>query len=138
AAKTAPWRVAPLIAMLAYGSIFYWGFFNFYLSAGFSLFALALIAGGTLWEWPLVLPLLVLAAIAHPFGAACLAALGIYLAIARFASAQFRILLTLAFLAAGFVVRWYTVHHYVVIPRSIPYFYLLGADQLFVFGRVFL
>ncbi|HEY3926963.1 MAG TPA: hypothetical protein VGL89_01195 [Candidatus Koribacter sp.] len=138
AANAPPWRVAPLLAMVSYGSIFYWGFLNFYISAGFSLFALALIAGGSLWEWPLVVILFGLAAMAHPFGAACLVALGTYLAIARFVSVRSRLLLTALFLIAAFLVRWYAVYHYSVLPRSVPYFYLLGADQFIVFGPAFL
>ncbi len=37
-----PWRLAPCLAMLAYGWVFHMGFFNFYLSLGICLWAMAL------------------------------------------------------------------------------------------------
>src|ERR1019366_1605704 len=47
AARRAAWNAAPLLAMVAYGAIFHWGFFNFYLSAGLSFFALAIVVSVT-------------------------------------------------------------------------------------------
>src|ERR1700676_3176020 len=40
--KRLPWFLVPCLAMLTYGWVFYMGFFNFYLAAGLSLWALAL------------------------------------------------------------------------------------------------
>jgi hypothetical protein len=59
------WSVFPAIAMLAYGWVFHMGFFNFYLSLGLCLWAMALVWAGD-WRWNLgrawaVLPILALA-----------------------------------------------------------------------------
>src|SRR5258708_31051522 len=40
--KAPPWFLVPCLAMLTYGWVFHMGFFNFYLAAGLSLWALAL------------------------------------------------------------------------------------------------
>src|SRR5580693_7769727 len=43
AARRAPWFLAPLIALAAFGYTFHMGFFNFYLALGFSFFGLAIL-----------------------------------------------------------------------------------------------
>ncbi|ABF41755.1 hypothetical protein Acid345_2754 [Candidatus Koribacter versatilis Ellin345] len=138
AAREAAWSVVPLLAMFAYGVIFHWGFLNFYLSVGFSLFALAIVVCGNLREFLLLPVLLVLSALAHPMGAACLVALAIYLIGLRWLSLRSQLFLTSALLALAFVLRWYVVRHVEVLPREISQFWLLGADQLYVFGRGYL
>lgn len=135
AAQETAWSVVPLLAMVTYGAIFHWGFFSFYLSVAFSLFGLALICAGSMKDWWLLPLLLALAALAHPMGAACLLGLGIYLAALRWMPARPRIALSIFLLAASFVVRAYLVHHFEVLPRETPYYGLLGADQLIVFGH---
>jgi hypothetical protein len=40
------WHQLPCTAMLAYGWVFHMGFFNFYLSMGLCLWALAVV-----WDW---------------------------------------------------------------------------------------
>lgn len=68
------WSSVPFIAMLAYGWGYHQGFFNYYLSCGFGFWAL-----GCVWRRPArVAPAaaaLLLAALAHPLGAAAAAGL---------------------------------------------------------------
>lgn len=137
AARKAAWNLTPLLAMISYGAIFHWGFFNFYLSTGFSLFGLALIVRGSRRELLLQPVILLLAALAHPMGAACLLALGLYLFALRELPSRYHLPLTLALFALSFAVRFYLVLHFEVLPREIRYFYLLGTDQLIVFGNWF-
>jgi hypothetical protein len=135
AAQRPAWCITPLLAMISYGAIFHWGFFSFYLSVAFSLFGLALIFSGNAKDWWLLPILLALAVLAHPMGAACLVGLGVYLAGLRWLSPRYGILLSLLLLVVAFGVRAFLVHHFEVLPRETPYYGLLGADQLVVFGR---
>jgi hypothetical protein len=135
AARRPAWTVAPLLAMFTYGVIFHWGFFNCYLSVGLSLLALALVVGGTGKDFIAIPPLLALAAFAHPLGAACFVALALYLAGLRWLPANYHLAHSLAILAFSFAVRVYLVRHLEVLPRETNKFWLLGADQLLVFGR---
>ena len=137
AARTAAWSVAPLLAMISYGAIFHWGFFNFYLSAGFSLLGLAIIVAGKQKEMLLLPVLFGLAALAHPLGAACLVALGIYFAGLRWLPAKYHLVLTSILVAIAFAIRTYVVRHFEVLPREANVYWLLGADQLVVFGRLY-
>ncbi len=78
------WPLVPLIAILAYGYSFERGFLNYYVSLGLAFAALALIwrARG-IGNWIGSALIGVLAAVAHPFGVALLAAFGAYSTIAR-------------------------------------------------------
>lgn len=59
------WYLMPCIAMLAYGWVFHMGFFNFYLSLGLCLWALATAWGGKPWRLAATAPILALAYVAH-------------------------------------------------------------------------
>jgi hypothetical protein len=134
AGRRPAWPVAPLLAAISYGAIFHWGFFNCYLSIGFSLFALALIVGGNARDF-LVIPVLIpLAAMAHPLGGACFFALATFLAGLRWLPAKYRLPFSGALLLVAFGARWYLVRHLEVLPREIDKYWLLGADQMVVFG----
>jgi hypothetical protein len=135
AARRPAWSVAPLLAMFSYGVIFHWGFFNCYLSVGFSFFALALVVRGTGKDWLALPVLLALAAFAHPLGAVCFVMLAIFLAGLRGLPAKFHLPLTLSVFILSFAVRAYLVRHLEVLPREITQYWLFGADQLIVFGR---
>jgi hypothetical protein len=138
AARRAAWNAAPLLAMVAYGAIFHWGFFNFYLSAGLSFFALAIVVSGTGKDLILLPVLLALSAVAHPLGAACLLALGAYLAALRWIPAKHHLPMTMLLVGFAFGVWAYLVRHFLVLQREIHMYWLLGADQLVVFGRGYL
>jgi hypothetical protein len=137
AARRPAWSVAPLLAAFSYGAIFHWGFFNCYLSIGFSLFALALIVDGNARDF-LAVPLLVpLAAMAHPLGGACFFALAIFLAGLRWLPAKYRLAYSAGLVLVAFAARWYLVRHLEVLPRETDRYWLLGADQLVVYGPVY-
>src|SRR5258708_30763545 len=46
ASGSPPWKLAPLLFLLAYGYAFHMGFMNYYLSIGFAFFALAVACRG--------------------------------------------------------------------------------------------
>jgi hypothetical protein len=60
-----PWHLLPCVAMLAYGWVYHMGFFNFYLSMGLCLWALALAWRRTPRAVALALPLLAAGYLAH-------------------------------------------------------------------------
>src|SRR5205807_6995225 len=75
--KAPPWFLVPCLAMLTYGWVFYMGFFNFYLAAGLSLWALTLNLKRGVVPHVIAAVLLVIAYPAHaipPLWAACVMA----------------------------------------------------------------
>ena len=61
-----PWIVAPFLAMLAYGLIFRFGFLNFYLSTGLTLWLMAVLWRPRWNRFFMALPVALLAFLAHP------------------------------------------------------------------------
>jgi hypothetical protein len=79
----AAWSIAPFLAILTYGAVFRFGFFNFYMSVGFSSAAVAMVWWGRPRLRWLALPLLLAAVAAHYLPALWAAAVIAYLLAAR-------------------------------------------------------
>jgi hypothetical protein len=132
--RTAPWHLAPSLAMLAYGWVFHMGLFNFYISLGLCLGALALACRRNRWAIIAALPLLGIAYIAHALPVGWAAGALIYYWIARCLAPRYRILLlagalaSLAGLAAILCAR-YGGEWAAGQARA-----LSGAEQTWVFG----
>lgn len=127
------WSSAPLLAMLAYGWTYHQGFFNYYLSCGFGFWALARV-----WNRPARLvpaaAALVLAAMAHPLGAAAAAGLAGFVLLVRDLRWQARTAWTVA-VCAGLAAFGQLLER--VIPsewESTQAFHVLFATQLRPFG----
>ena len=127
------WHLLPCIAMMAYGWVFHMGFFNFYLSMGLCLWALAAV-----WDWQprrvaLAVPLLALAYLAHALPVVWTLGLVLYLGLARRLSPRARTYITAACLVSlvvlQIVVGRTTFSHW--SPQQIKM--ATGADQLWVF-----
>jgi hypothetical protein len=127
------WHLLPCIAMMAYGWVFHMGFFNFYLSMGLCLWALAVV-----WDWQprriaLAVPLLALAYLAHALPVVWTLGLVMYQALARRLSPRARTYVTAACLVGlvvlQIVVGRTTFSHW--SPQQIKM--ATGADQLWVF-----
>ena len=82
AQRCAPY-VMPFLAMLAYGLVFQFGFLNFYLATGFSLWIAALLWRPSIIRIVLCAPLTALAFTAHALPLAIVAAASVYVAILR-------------------------------------------------------
>ena len=78
-----PWLLAPSLGMLAYGMIFHFGFLNFYISTGCSLWILALLWNPSRRAFLLSIPLAVLALLAHPLALVWAVCVLVYVQIAR-------------------------------------------------------
>jgi hypothetical protein len=135
AARRPPWFLVPLIAMAAFGYTFHMGFFNFYLSLGFSFFGLAILwreRGGERWAALILVPLLFLA---HPIGLLWFIAAAIYTLFAGEIRVRFHVLLLAAAAATLIVLRVYLMRHYVTEAAPKPLYIFNGADQLLLFGN---
>ena len=134
-AKRPPWLLVPAIAMFTYGYTFHMGFFNYYLAIAISFWAIAIawrVRGlSDLWA---LLPLAVLAELAHPLGLAWLVAGCLYVYAATRMRGRYHGLLVLVSFAILAVAHYYIWHHYVVEVQSLPFYYFNGADQLLLFG----
>jgi hypothetical protein len=135
-----PWALAPILAMLSYGVIFHFGFFNHYVSTALSLWILALLWRSTLSKAVVAMGLAGLAWLAHPlplfWGVAVLA----YVYVGRRLSRERRNWLLVAALAVLVVIRSALV--FLFESRSVwnvesgvgIVLGMLGTDQFWVFG----
>jgi hypothetical protein len=132
--KRLPWFLMPCISMLAYGWAFHSGLFNFYLSSGISLIALALmwnpgpirVAAGSV--------LLTLAYIAHALAFAWAAGMIAYIWIARRLALQFRLLLFTAAACLLIGLRFWIVSHYQTFWSPHQVLEAVAVDQVWTFG----
>jgi hypothetical protein len=131
--RTWAWWVTPCVAMLAYGWVLHMGFLNYFISMGLCLWALAL-----LWSdrgpavKVLLLPVLGLAVLAHPFPAAGTIAVAVYAWLASRAGGNkvvFACSLAMIAASAAFVRTYFTTYSSVG-----QIFFLTGADQMWIFG----
>lgn len=129
-----PWSLMPFIAMISYGWTFNNGFFNYYLSAGLSFFALAI-----LWRAPGLQRLAAFAFapliwLAQPVGLLWLVCAGIYILLAKIVPRRFHILLFAAATASVVLAMHYFRRHFVTYgPRHAPYLFN-GIDQFVLFS----
>ena len=127
------WHLLPCIAMLAYGWVFHMGFFNFYLSMGLCLWALAVA-----WQWQprsvaVAVPLLVLAYVAHALPVVWTIGLLLYQWLARRMSPRARVYVTASWLL-GMVLLQVVVGHTMFSRWSAQQIKMAtGADQVWVF-----
>ncbi len=134
AARRAPWFLAPLLAVFAYGYTFEEGFFNYYMALGLSFFGVAILWRGRGWERLAALALAPLVVLAHPLGIVWLAGAGAYVAIAE-AAPRRQALLFLAGVASLFAAHYYLWHHFAVDQNEFAVYWLNGGDQLLLFGE---
>ncbi len=129
-----PWTVAPVLAMLTYGWTFSMGFFNFYLSIGFSFFALALLWDGGGADALLALALAPLIWLAHPLGLAWLAPAALYARMAKKLRPRQQWLLMAGAAAVIFGARHLMVLRWHPLFWQAPIYLRNGADQLIVYS----
>ena len=132
-----PWYLMPVLPMLAYGSVFRYGFLNFYLSLGLCLWAASLLCS---WRYVPGFVLLSLAVIAHPLPPVCFVAIVVYIRMVR--RVRFRRQLwiwtgTAAAIFAGRLILGHTLRAVwpgVSITRPGTYL-LLGESQILLYGQ---
>ncbi len=101
--------VMPLLAILAYGTVFHLGLFNYYFAAAFSLAALALLWSGNGWAALAAIPLLALAWLGQPLPPLWTIGVAAYVWTARRLKSRYQPLLLLPAVASLFILRhWLT------------------------------
>jgi hypothetical protein len=135
ATRKRPWMLAPGLAMLAYGYVFYMGFMNYYLSLGLACFGLAALWHGQRRGILLAVVLAPLVLLAHPLGFLWLAAAGAYRLLWPRMKGWEEWLPPAAAIGIGLVVRWVLARHPEFQPDwpDRPFFRWDGADQFWVF-----
>ncbi len=135
AARKRPWSLAPGLAMLAYGYVFYMGFMNYYLSLGLACFGLAALWHGERRGILLAAVLAPLALLAHPLGFLWLLAAGTYRLLWPRMRGWEEWLPPAAAIGIGLLVRWMLARHPEFQPDwpDTPFFRWNGADQFWVF-----
>jgi hypothetical protein len=131
------WAVFPAIAMLAYGWVFHVGFFNFYLSLGLCLWAMALTwrcrPGYGAGRGAAALAILALAYVAHALPVAWSLALTAYRCVLARTPPRRRLLLAAGTLA-GMLAARVAMGYFIETHGSAEQLTLItGADQLWVF-----
>jgi hypothetical protein len=138
------WVIAPSLGILAYGLVFQMGFLNFYVATGLSLWILGLLWDpGARWRW-LVLPLAILALLAHAMPVAWAAGALVYVYILRKVGKPQRILLLVGgfcflvlaqtILLSMFRSEW-SLANLVGVEGILG---LSGAEQLWLWGNKYL
>jgi len=135
ATRKRPWLLAPGLAMLAYGYVFYMGFMNYHLSLGLACFGLAALWHGGRRGILIALVLAPLTLLAHPLGFLWLAAAGAYRLLWPRMRGWAEWLPPLAAVGIGLVVRWTLARHAEYQPDwpDAPFFQWNGADQFWGF-----
>ena len=136
--KAPPWFLVPCLAMFTYGWVFYMGFFNFYLAAGLSLWALALSLKRGVIPQVMAAVLLVIAYPAHaipPLWAGCVMA---YTFIAQRLEWRGRLIVfVVALCGVAGAGHWLTTR-YPTYSTSLQALEASAIDQVWVFGLRYL
>ncbi|HTS26323.1 MAG TPA: hypothetical protein VMH81_10655 [Bryobacteraceae bacterium] len=132
------WHLLPVIGILAYGWVFHMGFFNFYLSMGLSLGALAICWKGNPRQCVPAVPLLAVAWLAHALPVVWALGLLAYLWTARRMPDRFRAfllpvaLLAMALLSVAVRARFTTLWLRTQVVSA------TGLDQVWVYDGKYL
>ena len=131
-----PWFVSPMLAILAYGTVFNMGLFNYYLGGGLSLAAMAILWQATFWDGLVAVLLLAMAWLAQPLPVLWALGLLAYIYLARKLRARMRLVLFAICTGAlagtsALLLRWGSTW----TPKQLTH--ITGADQSYMFGHHF-
>jgi len=132
--KRLPWVVTPMLAILAYGTVFNMGLFNYYVGGALSLAALAVLWNATFWDVAIALLLLVLAWLAQPLPVLWAIAIFVYVSVARARGPRFRLVLPAACIGALWLGRQFLLRYWVASWDWRQGMHATGADQSYMFG----
>jgi len=132
-----PWFLTPVFAILAYGTVFNKGLFNYYLAGAFSLAALAMLWHATLWDAAVAPLLLGLGWASQPLPVLWAIAVFGYVLLARWLPARLRVLLFLVCVGALFGLRYFIRTHWTSKWEFRQVLHVTGIDQSFFLGHHF-
>lgn len=131
--RSRPWYILTFLAMLAHGWVFHMGFMNYYLAAGLSFWAFALLWRPSLRSIIAAIPLIVLAAMAQVLPVAWMAGCIAYTWIARRIRPRARLILMVAAIAALIITRHFLIVHFPTRWSGEQVVSMTGVDQMSVF-----
>src|SRR5438477_236102 len=106
-----PWKLMPLLFVLAYGYVFHMGFMNYYLSLGIAFFALALVWRGGAGNCCLAGVLSALCFSAHPIGFLLFVTLAVYVRVWRVLTRWVRPILPVVAMISLLWMKFYFAAH---------------------------
>ena len=133
--RKAPWQLAPCLAMLAYGWVFHMGLFNFYISLGLSLGALALARIGKPWAFVAAAPLVGVAYVAHALPVIWAVGIFAYGRVAQALPPRRRVPLAIGTLAAVALAGFLMGTFFSTRRGMDQVVGMTGVDQFWIYGR---
>jgi hypothetical protein len=134
-ARRLPWFVTPFLAILSYGTMFNGGMFNYYLAAGLSLAALAILWRATVLDVIVALILLALGWLGQPVPVVWAVTVFGYVSLARFLTDRLRLWLLLVSILALLGMRHFILVHWASVWNWRQLIHATGADQSFTLGH---
>jgi hypothetical protein len=131
------WDIAFPLAMFSYGWTFQTGLFNYYLSIGLALAALAALWTREMRGIATSVVLLPLIMLAHPLGLIVFIGFGVFDFVSRKFATQGIITATVISTVATIAVRKYMTAHYLVAFSNKPFWITSGADQFVLYGPIY-
>jgi hypothetical protein len=133
-AKKLPWTVTPVLAILAYGTVFNMGLFNYYIGGALSLAALAILWEPTRSDAAVAILFFGLGWLAQPLPVLWTLGVLAYIFLARTLPPKFRLVLPAVCLAALLLVRNFILRHWFATWSWRQAMHATGADQGYMFG----
>ena len=136
--RQAPWQLAPCLAMLAYGWVFRMGLFNFYISLGLCLGALALTRRRERWALAAAVALAGIAFVAHAMPVAWAVGIFVYGRLAQRLRPRRRVLLMIGALAALAMAGFLLGALFPTRRGMTQFMAMTGVDQVWIYGRKYI
>jgi hypothetical protein len=131
-----PYFMMPILVILSYGWVFHMGFFNFYISTAICLWVVSICWRPNRRAW-LLLPLVVLASLAHFVPVAWAAGILVFVYLQRLLAPRHRIVLTLSLLGAIVALRPMLIARLSALFEPVSWgvrlMRMTGADQAWVY-----
>lgn len=131
------WDLAAPLAMFAYGWTFQTGLFNYYLSIGLALAALAALWTRETRGRVVCLVLLPLVLLAHPLGICVFVGFAIFEVVSRKFGTRGIVTALVISTAIMIATRIYLTRHYYVKYSERPFWITSGPDQLILYSYIF-
>jgi hypothetical protein len=136
--RSAPWQLAPCLAMLAYGWVFHMGFFNFYISLGLCFGAMALARRRKPWAMAAAAALFGIAYVAHALPVAWAVGVLVYGRIAQALTPRHRFRLLIGAMAALAAIGFVLGAFFTTRRGADQFMAMTGADQFWIYGRYYI
>ena len=131
------WFVVPYLAILAYGSVFNMGLFNYYLGGGFALLAMSLLWRPNVWRVGAATLFLFIGWLAQPLPVLWALGLLAYRTVARKLPSHFQPWMWIISLGTLLLVRHWKLANAEGLWSPQQFLHSTGVDQSYMFGQIF-